>query len=108
MLTNTIVNPITNYTQYYATDNLQYFLDDNIKRLFVCNDGILIKKWGKDIKEEDGYENIIGVIHCSTGPAIIYKGKTSLYFLKGLPFKDKEEWFAALISEEREEAIWAL
>lgn len=50
--------------------------------------------------------NVIGVLHKTDGPAEMgpYSGRH--YFLNGIYFHNKEEWFAALTKEEKYKAIW--
>lgn len=95
MKLNTIINPATKAVQYYCI-NIPKYLNVNI--LCVTSSGLLSTYfYNKDI---------IGIIHRNDGPAIIYPHGNFMYFLNGKGFHTKEEWFDALMPEEKYEALW--
>lgn len=78
------------------------------------------KKWFNDLNQlhkEDGpalitstakYYFFCGELHRTDGPAVISITGRQDYFIDGIDFNSKEEWFAALTPEQQENYIWKL
>lgn len=119
-----ITNPVNKNIQYYKTDNLIEYLNNRTSRLFVCNSGLVfynenivsgqISHNTRAIYKQytDDFE-IIGTIHCNFGKAIILPNDDDDdyfcdYYVNGINYDNKMEWFAALTPEEKYDAMWAM
>lgn len=109
-----IINPITKSVQYYITENLDYYLTNPNERTFVYNNGLIV--WDSNyrnlancisyvkIVHRELFDNNTIIIGVLNGACYINRYKT--WYNEGIRYKNKEEWFAALTSEQRAVAIW--
>lgn len=79
-------------------------LNEDLFYITIDDDGNLDYDTGHIINGRQKYK-IIGIMHCTDGPAW-KKNEDVDYLIDGYLYSSKEEWFVALTSEQKYEAIW--
>lgn len=106
MIVKTGLTPDNFFVSYKYEKNI--IPSDNIFYAIRTSSLELDFYFGKNLHKVNGAK-ILGAIHCTNGPAIIMNSDcfNKKYFcLNGILFETKEEWFIALTSEQKYEAMW--
>jgi hypothetical protein len=74
-----------------------------------CRNGAFFREDGPAYESNDGnkrwYKN--GALHRIDGPAVIYPDGTKSWCLRGIAFKNKEDFFLHLSEEEKRLALFS-